>query len=283
MDGCETPEFSHQGKLYVEALRGRNFTLRLSNPTGDRVAVALSVDGRNVVDAKRTTASDAAKWILAPGQTIEVPGWQVSGETSRRFFFTETARSYAKWLGDTRNVGTIEAVFYRERRREPVAALDEEAGNDTGASAGQLRNDSPPAAAGKSSPERKSGEIRPTGSRHRDRRPDAVPGAGASRRRGRPVRAIALRYEFRRELVRLGVLPRFGDGLAARERSRDSSRASPDPGGDRLTRPSGRRPAEVESTIAALPSGHSRWKLLCPTPPTKSSSPLEGRRVGGLR
>ena len=43
VDGCEAPEFSHEGKLYVEALRGRNFTLRLSNPTGERVAVALSV------------------------------------------------------------------------------------------------------------------------------------------------------------------------------------------------------------------------------------------------
>jgi len=118
VDGCEAEEYVHDGRIYVEALRGRNFTLRLSNPTGERVAVALAVDGRNVVDAKRTSASSATKWILAPGQTAEIPGWQISGETSRKFFFTETARSYAKWLGDTRNVGTIEAVFYRERRPE---------------------------------------------------------------------------------------------------------------------------------------------------------------------
>src|SRR5207248_11089933 len=95
-----------------------------SNPTGERVAVALSVDGRNVVDARRTGAIEAAKWILSPGQTLEIPGWQVSGESSRRFFFTETARSYAKWLGDTRNVGTIEAVFFRGRHRVPPIALE---------------------------------------------------------------------------------------------------------------------------------------------------------------
>ncbi len=189
-----------------------------------------------MVDAKRTTASDAAKWILSPGQTIEIPGWQVSGETSRRFFFTETGRSYAKWLGDTRNVGTIEAVFYRERRREPVAILDEEAGNDTGASAGPLRSDSAPAAAAESSRERKSAKSEA----------DRFAATGIGDRTRFPVRwiefdeeadpsaRIALRYEFRRELVRLGVLPRSGDGLAARERSRGfESGFAPDPGGDR--------------------------------------------------
>lgn len=121
VDGSPAPEYSARGRIYVEALKGRNFSLRLSNPTPERVAVALSVDGRNVIDAKRTTSLSAAKWILMPGQSADIPGWQVSGETSRRFFFTETRRSYAKWLGDTSNVGTIEAVFYREKRA--VAAV----------------------------------------------------------------------------------------------------------------------------------------------------------------
>src|SRR5438552_12548542 len=108
VDGSVTAEYPFRDRTYIEALRGRTFPLRIHNPTDERVAVALSVDGLSVVDAKRTTAGAATKWILGPHQTADIPGWQISGQTSRRFFFTETGRSYAKWIGDTRNVGVIE-------------------------------------------------------------------------------------------------------------------------------------------------------------------------------
>src|SRR5262249_51693048 len=132
VDGAPAPEYAARGRIYVEALKGKEFTIRLENPTAGRVAVALSVDGRNVVDAGRTSALAATKWILGPYQTAEIPGWQVSGQTSRKFFFTDTARSYAKWLGDTTNVGTIEAVFFREKPRPPIAAFkDQRERNET--------------------------------------------------------------------------------------------------------------------------------------------------------
>src|SRR5262249_32950182 len=118
-DGRPAPESGFGGRLYVEALRGRGFSLRLRNPTGERVAVALSVDGRNVIDAKRTTAGRASKWVLSPGETADIPGWQVSGETSRRFFFTGLSRSYARWLGGTSNTRGIGAVFFPGTGRQP--------------------------------------------------------------------------------------------------------------------------------------------------------------------
>ena len=121
VDGETVPEHRLADRTYIEAIRGRSFSLRISNPGPERIAVAVSVDGRNVIDAQRTTALGATKWVLGPGEVIEVPGWQISGDTARRFFFTETRSSYAKWLGDTRNVGTIEAVFFREKRPPYVA------------------------------------------------------------------------------------------------------------------------------------------------------------------
>ena len=41
VDGSPRPEFAARGTVYVEALRGRDYALRLSNPSGTRVAVAL--------------------------------------------------------------------------------------------------------------------------------------------------------------------------------------------------------------------------------------------------
>lgn len=229
VDGCESPEFHHNGKIYIEALRGRNFTVRLSNPTSERIAVALSVDGRNVVDAKRTSAQEAAKWVLSPGQTVEIPGWQVSGETSRKFFFTETARSYAKWLGDTRNVGTIEAVFFREKRRWASPQAVEGGAPDSAPQAPQesssLRRDDP-SAAGAARERKEADRFAATGIGERTEFPvrwidfEEEP---------EPAARIAVRYEFRRELVRLGVLPR-ADDLYARERGRGfEPRYAPDP------------------------------------------------------
>ena len=64
--GVSQPKFVHNGRLYVEALKGREYAIRLRNPYPVRVAVALSVDGLNTIDARETTAGDARKWVLGP-------------------------------------------------------------------------------------------------------------------------------------------------------------------------------------------------------------------------
>ncbi|HWZ85115.1 MAG TPA: hypothetical protein VN032_02875 [Thermoanaerobaculia bacterium] len=235
VDGAPVPEYASRGRIYIEALKGRDFTIRLSNPTSGRVAVALSVDGRNVVDAKRTTELAAAKWVLGPGQTIDVPGWQVSGETARKFFFTETSRSYANWLGDTANVGTIEAVFFREKARQPIVALREaQASAERGAQAPAAGSSGPSAAPAPTLKEEKAraaDENAATGIGDRTRFPVQWV---AFEEDPTPAARVALRYEFRSQLVRLGVLPRDPDGLFAREHASGFERGyAPDPYGHR--------------------------------------------------
>lgn len=256
IDGNEALEYAGRGKTYIEARKGENFSLRVRNPTCQRIAVALSVDGLNVVDAKHTTAKEATKWILSPGETLEIPGWQMSSRMARRFFFTETKKSYAKWIGDTRNVGTIEAVFFREKAApfpapcawpaQPEissAPADAESGRDAGAGAGPpasepraalpegvtVRGEAPVVGGGRSrreAPAKSAGDFAATGAGRRTENPvvwvdfEEDPS---------PVARIALRYEFRTELVRLGVLPREDD-LYARERGRGfEPRYAPDP------------------------------------------------------
>jgi hypothetical protein len=234
VDGAAVPEYAARSRVYVEALKGKEFTLRITNPTSRRVAVALSVDGRNVIDAKRSSSKEAAKWVLGPWETIDVPGWQVSGATARRFFFTETSRSYAKWLGDTANVGTIEAVFYRERERErprPLARQKKDAPvaeSQAGASRDEAgaREGAPPSSKSTAQPSRADDAFAATGIGDATEFPVEWVAFEAE---SSPAARIALRYEFRNELVRLGVLPRQ-DELYARDRARGFEHEyAPDP------------------------------------------------------
>ena len=120
VDGRPLTERRENGGLYVDALQGAEYELRLRNPSPDRVAVALSVDGLNTIDAEQTSAWNASKWVIEPYETITISGWQMSSERARRFYFTSERDSYAAKLGRRANLGVISAVFFRERRRIPV-------------------------------------------------------------------------------------------------------------------------------------------------------------------
>lgn len=117
VDGRPLSEYYSRGRTYVEALQGAEYELRLRNNSSDRVAVALSVDGLNTIDARHTTAWNASKWVIEPYQTITISGWQMSSERARRFYFTNERDSYGAKLGQTANLGVIAAVFFRERNR----------------------------------------------------------------------------------------------------------------------------------------------------------------------
>ena len=115
VDGRPGPEYLARDKTYIEALAGREYAVRLTIRTDRRIAVALSVDGLNSIDAKVTSADGASKWILGPYQSLTIDGWQTSAQTARKFFFTSESRSYGAWLGKTRNLGVVAAAVFREK------------------------------------------------------------------------------------------------------------------------------------------------------------------------
>jgi hypothetical protein len=114
VDGRVAREYRGRGKTYVQAYKGKEYRIRLSNDSAERVAVALSVDGLNTIDARRTTAVASTKWVLGPWEQIEIDGWQVGPDHARAFVFTSEESSYGSWLGETRNLGVISAAFFRE-------------------------------------------------------------------------------------------------------------------------------------------------------------------------
>lgn len=213
VDGVARPEYAERGMFYVEALRGRDYSLRITNPLGVRVAVALSVDGLNTIDAKHAPAGSSRKWVLGPYETIVIDGWQVSGEAARNFVFTGEKGSYGARLGQTENLGVIEAVFFRERPR-PVAfdRFAPGAPAPAGEAAGSAARSE---AAQKSAA--LSDDYAATGMGGRTRhdvvevRLDLDPN---------PVASLRIRYEFRPVLEALGVFHRPEAPLDRRERAR---------------------------------------------------------------
>jgi hypothetical protein len=201
VNGTPQRRFAHDGRWYVEAIKGREYAIRIRNPYAVRVAVALSVDGLNTIDARQTTATDARKWVLGPHQTVTISGWQTSRTEARRFEFTTEARSYGQALGKTANLGVISAVFFKER--VPIARRDT---NE------YARRQAPaPASAAPAQEAAAAAEKR--------RADDEYAATGMGRRTGHavthvwldledtPAQKVDIRYEFRPQLVRLGILP----------------------------------------------------------------------------
>jgi len=237
VDGRPLEEYYGRGRVYVEAFKGAEYEIRLRNPLPVRVAVALSVDGLNSIDARRSTAWNASKWVIGPYETITVGGWQMSSERARRFYFTNEDDSYASKLGQASNLGLISAVFFRERISKPVTILppprpgkDDRAGK---------RSEAPAAPTSEQGIDKdRSGAVVP-----RSDDEYAATGIGRSvyndvrwidmQLDSRSVGEVSIRYEYYSALVRLGIRPRqyHPELLPRRERSTgfEDRRFSPEP------------------------------------------------------
>ena len=227
INGNPVPVYHARGGVYIEAIKGKDYAIRLRNPLPVRVAVALSVDGLSTIDARRSSAIDARKWVLDPHETITIRGWQTSMSEARRFYFTSEEQSYAQWLGKTQNIGVITAVFFRERAVEIVPLTQSMAEAPSAALPGSL-NQAPPAPAApreQTKTERAAGAM-PVGDA------DEYAATGIGRRADHlvrqvhldleptPVASVELRYEYRAQLTRLGILPGVPDRLARRQKAR---------------------------------------------------------------
>ncbi len=205
VDGEPAPEYFHNATTYIEAIKGKEYAVRLVNLSNTRVAVALSVDGLNTIDARHTESNAASKWVLGPYERITIRGWQVNSRQSRRFFFTTEEKSYGNFLGQTRNLGIISAVFFRER-----------AHNIEAPSGGTLSSESQ---RDNSKAQSRRSEQESSGMASAQPPKDDYAATGIGRRVQNQVQRIQMdleptpaarlnvRYEFRTALTKLGVLP----------------------------------------------------------------------------
>lgn len=127
-----------QRRLYVEAERGAEYQIRVRNLTGERIAVIVAVDGRNIISGERSylVRSNERMYVLQAYESRVYTGWRSSRTHVNRFYFTDAGDSYAAAWGDMADTGVIALAAFRERRapspppdlitdagRQPRAAL----------------------------------------------------------------------------------------------------------------------------------------------------------------
>ena len=233
VSGRPLTEYNSRGRTYVEAIDGAEYELRVRNSSPDRVAVALSVDGLNTIDARHTSASHASKWVIEPYQTITISGWQMSSERARRFYFTNERDSYGAKLGQTANLGVISAVFFRERRRVSTVTPPPPYRGDKDSEESMRAEEAPSAKSKGSSAGRDYRSAQPV--------PDddyAATGIGRSVQHdvrwvnldleSNAAAEVTVRYEYYSALLRLGVVPRPREPYPLHRRE-DSRGFSPEP------------------------------------------------------
>ena len=206
------PTYPHRGDSWVAGQPGHRYAVRLTNTTGERVLVVLSVDGVNAVTGE-TAAPSQAGYVLDPWETAEIAGWRKSLEDVAQFVFTDHGDSYATRTGRPRNVGVIGVAAFREARpyyspRYPVhptpAPYPPYAGSRAQSESADAKAAAPTAAesAGDAMASRQR-----IGTGHGEREWAPVGSTDFVRARRTPDQVSQIRYDEPRRLVALGILP----------------------------------------------------------------------------
>ena len=105
-------------RAYVEAKRGKRYSLRLRNISNQRIGIVIAVDGRNVLTGKKSWLRSHEKmYILNPYETATYKGWRTAKNQVNRFFFTAEDNSYAQAWGDNSAMGVIALAVFNEKPR----------------------------------------------------------------------------------------------------------------------------------------------------------------------
>jgi hypothetical protein len=188
---------------YLEAVKGQRYSIEVTNKSDRRIGVVIAVDGRNIVDAKKSDLlRNERMYIIEPYGTNTFEGWRTGMDRTNRFYFTVQSDSYAeKVFADASAMGTIALAVYKEKIPKIAPYSDV-----------SIREREAPAA-GAPSP---SSESRAMGKYKLEESEQAGTGFGETTHSPAhvvqfdPERAIAakivLKYEWRSELCRKGII-----------------------------------------------------------------------------
>jgi len=112
--------WQHRGRLFVAGQPGARYSLRVTNRTGGRVLVVMSVDGVNILTGQTASYSQRG-YVFDPYQFYDISGWRKSDHEVAAFTFASLPHSYAARTGRPGDVGVIGIAVFEERVVAPVA------------------------------------------------------------------------------------------------------------------------------------------------------------------
>lgn len=204
-DGWLSP-IRHRGQEWIEGEPGHRYSVRLTNTTGGRVLVVLSVDGVNAITGETAHASQAG-YVLEPWQSTEVNGWRKSLEDVAQFVFTDLPDSYAARTGRPDNVGVIGVAVFEEARPVYYKSPSWRGPRVPGDSAPAAKA-SGSAADARGMEREEAAAAQTLGTGHGEREWAPASRTGFVRATRTPAQVTQVRYDDYRTLVARGVLPR---------------------------------------------------------------------------
>ena len=122
------PGTLENGLAFVALAEQDEVIVRLVNDAPHEVAVQLMLDG---IDCFWFTKQQAGFWLLPAQSQLDVKGWQLDGESARRFRIVPFERSVAAKAGKTGEVGVISASFFRSYENESEIPPEDRQGGPT--------------------------------------------------------------------------------------------------------------------------------------------------------
>ena len=198
------PQYRHRGDAWIAGVPRHRYAVRLTNTTGRRVLVVLSVDGVNAVTGQTAGVSQGG-YVLDPWETTEIDGWRKSLDEVAGFVFTDLGDSYAARTGRPRNVGVIGIAVFEETRPRYFPAPPAPIARDDGRVRAEAEKQADASVAGSRNADASRQSI---GTGHGRREWSPVGETSFQRATRSPAQVSELRYDEERRLVALGVLPR---------------------------------------------------------------------------
>lgn len=127
VNGSRCKQYTHDGKTFIEAKDGSEYSIEIKNNSYSRILAVCSVDGLDILNGKPAT-EEGPGYVISALNSSKFDGFRVSDEKVAKFVFGAKGDSYAATKGDSseRNVGVIGIRLFQEKIKPAPITIREE-------------------------------------------------------------------------------------------------------------------------------------------------------------